>query len=409
MFPYFVLLFLILLFFIIPYRNEKRCECFPFVTYSIILLNVLLYLVDHWGRIQEYGHLFGVMAYTPRESAWYTLFTYSFAHMNVFHIGFNMWFFYLIGGQVEERMGRGAFALFYLGGAWASALGYWIFTMITAETLPMIGASGAVYATLGAYFILYPFEEFRFFYSILFRMGTISIATLFFVGYKVLGDLLYAWMQMKYAHQGVGLNVAHWSHLAGLIFGVSVSLAAFGAYSFTGKKRPTYDDKQRRRLFKKKSRRKFYSDAALPEPMTEAEFEAATDDCTPAEAIQRGIFFHNGRMIEWGFQEMLFENPKACLEAEKQLEMIEMMRVHGRDSLAEVACWNLLEKYPSAPEAVQVRLELGRRLARLPEMRQKAAQLLREFLNSGPSARDRIDAERILKRIEDKPLWNWRG
>jgi hypothetical protein len=113
-------------------------------------------------------------------------------------------------------------------------------------------------------------------------------------------------------------------------------------------------------------------------------------------------------MLEWAYQEMLFENPKACLDPETQWKTIEMLSVHGRDALAEVAAWNLVEAHPNSPEAIQARLTLGTALARLPEMRKDAARLLRDFLASEPAMRDRTEAERLLRRLEERPLYLWK-
>jgi len=264
---------------------------------------------------------------------------------------------------------------------------------------------------LGAYFILYPFEDFRFWYFAFFRYGTIKIATIFFVLYKVFGDAIMAWSQVwsvKTATVAVS-RTAHWAHLGGLVFGVAVAVALYGIGAFTGKVYPSREEKARRRRLQRIARRKFYSDGLLPEPMSEAELRAATEDITPLEGIRRGLFFHNGRILDWAYQEMLFENPKACLEPALQCQVIEMLRVHGREALAEIAAWNLIEVHPQSPEAVEVRLNLGRALIQVPGMRNEAVRLLREFLAAEPAARDRAEAERLLAHLDERPLWRWKG
>lgn len=398
MFPFF-------LFFLFPYANDNPWQRFPLATVLLIIVNVFAYLCTVWLPAPESEALVRGLMYRPGESAWFTLLTCTFLHAGLFHLGFNLWFFYLVGGQVEERMGTLWFVLFYLGGGLSASLGHGLYCWLIGQPLGLLGSSGSIYAVLGAYFVLYPFKEFRFWYFILYRWGTIKIATLFYVGYKVLGDVIWAWSQV--AHQASS-NIGHWSHLGGLAFGVAVALAAFGAYPFTGKRPLSREEKARHRRFRRASRRKFYSDDLLVERMSEAELAAATDDITPLEAIRRGLFFHNGRMLEWGYQEMLFENPKACVKPAMQLEMIEMLCIHGRDGLAEVAAWNLIEAHPNTPEAIQARFELGRMLARLPGTHHEALRLLREFLASEPALRERSEAERLVRRLEERPLWRWR-
>jgi len=393
------------MFFLFPYANDKRCERFPVATFSLIAVNGLAFAGELWLRASGHWDVVQALIYKPGETGWYTMLTSPFLHAGFLHLATNLWFFRLIGGQVEERMGSSLFVLFYLGGGIFSSLGHALYCRLVGQTVGILGASGCVYAVLGAYFILYPFEEFRFWYFFFMRWGTIKIATLFFVAYWVLSDVVSAYSDFLDFER---VRVAHWAHLGGLAFGVAVALTAFGAYPFTGKRRLTPDEKADQRRLRRIARRKFYSDGLLPEPMSEEELQAATEDVSPAEAIRRGLFFHNGRMIEWGYQELLFQNPKACLEPAMHLQMIEMLRVHGREALAQVGAWNLLQAHPQSPEAIQTRLELARSLATLPEMHGEAARLLREFLAAEPAMRERAEAERLLRRLEDRPLWQWK-
>jgi len=408
-----ILLFLVFLFVFFPYANDKRVTRFPFVTAGLIGVNVLFFVLEVWGRQRGYGTSLDTLTFRPGESPGYALLTYAFVHADVFHLFFNLWFLYLIGGQVEERMGRVFFLAFYLAGALSAALAHTIYVYLILPvlgeagltTVGLLGASGAIYAVLGAYFILYPFEEFRFWYCFPFflRAGTIRVATLFFVVYKALGDFVLAYLQLKV----VGASAAaHWAHLGGLALGLGIGLAAFGGYAFTGRTPPSREEQARRRLLRQVARRKLYTDAPK---LSEDELLMATDDLTPEEAIERGIFFHAGRLLEWGYQELLFANPRACLEPPRQWATIELLRVHGRDSLAEVACWNLIETHPRAPESIQARLELARLLSVLPEMRQEAARLLKEFLAADPALREKTEAQGLLRRMEEKPLWQWKS
>lgn len=406
----------LLFFLLFPYANDNRSERFPVVTLALIFANLLAFAAQAWLVLRGQGAVVEALIYRPGESSWYSLVTYAFLHADPLHLLFNLWFLWLIGGQVEQRTGRLWFPLFYLGGGLCAAFGHALYCSVlppevavaageSAKTVGIIGASGCVYAVLGAYFILYPFEEFRFWYFMFMRWGTIRIATVFFVTYKALGDVFLAWTAASY---GLVTTVANWAHLGGLVYGVGVALAVFGSYALTGRERLTQDEILRRRRFRRIARRKFYSDGLLPEPMSEKEFEAATDDITPAEAIRRGLFFHNGRMIDWGYQEMLIENPETCLEPSIQLEMIDVLMEHGREGLAEVAAWNLLEAYPRTPEAIQARFILGRMLTRLPEMRGTAKRLLREFLACEPAMRERLEAERLVRKLDERPLWQWK-
>jgi membrane associated rhomboid family serine protease len=397
---------LLLLFLLFPYANDNQCRRFPVATLLLIILNILVFAWQVFLHWEGHQAVIESAAYLPGRSAGYTLITNAFLHGSILHLGINMWFFLLVGGQVEERMGSFWFFLFYMGGAITSSLGHGLLCHLVGQPAWLIGASGAVFAVMGAYLILYPWEDFRFWYFILLRWGTIKIATFFFMAYKILVEVILAISQIT---DFGGTTVAHWAHLGGLAFGIAVALAAFGSYPFTGIRRLTPEEKAREKRLRRVARRRVYSDMPLPEPMSEEELRRATDDISPEEGIRRGLFFHSGRLLEWAYQEMLFHSPQACLEPDVQLKLIEQLRVHGRDALAEIAAWNLIDTYPESRESHRARFELGCVMASRREDHEEARRLLREFLDSMPPMRDQVEAERLLRRLQDRPLWQWKS
>lgn len=74
-------------------------------------------------------------------------------HADLFHIGFNMLLMFYCGRQVEQALGPGPLALLYVLGAYVSAGGHYLFN--AGDPAPMVGASGAVSAVIGAYAMLY--------------------------------------------------------------------------------------------------------------------------------------------------------------------------------------------------------------------------------------------------------------
>lgn len=88
------------------------------------------------------------------EDQWLTVLTHMFLHGSILHLLGNMWFLWIFGGNVEDRLGPLRFLLFYLisGGVAAAAQ----FAAGPGSTVPMLGASGAISGVLGAYLILFP-------------------------------------------------------------------------------------------------------------------------------------------------------------------------------------------------------------------------------------------------------------
>ena len=95
--------------------------------------------------------MYGVV---PADLSWPTLITSMFLHGSWSHVIGNMWYLWIFGDNVEDRVGHGRFIIFYLLCGMAAALGQ--VAMDPTSMLPTIGASGAIAGVMGAYFVLYP-------------------------------------------------------------------------------------------------------------------------------------------------------------------------------------------------------------------------------------------------------------
>src|SRR5690606_22414283 len=82
-----------------------------------------------------------------------------FLHGGFFHIISNLWFLWIFGNNVEDRLGKVAFLIFYLFCGVAAALLQYFFNASSA--VPMIGASGAVSGVLGAYYVFFPHAKIK--------------------------------------------------------------------------------------------------------------------------------------------------------------------------------------------------------------------------------------------------------
>jgi membrane associated rhomboid family serine protease len=141
-----------------------RVSATPVVTYTLIALNVLAYVVElAYGKAVEYGQMVG---FEPdgrlREyigvalGDWYRLLSSAFLHslpngvLGIFHILFNMWALYVVGPALERMLGKSRFLAIYL----VSALAGSVLLYVLAPFQPAIGASGAIFGLFGAWFML---------------------------------------------------------------------------------------------------------------------------------------------------------------------------------------------------------------------------------------------------------------
>ena len=175
----------------IPLRDDNPAQRVPFVTRAIIVLNVIVFvyelsladgtheLLRDWGVVP--GRLFAALTgetSLPVELS--TLVTSMFLHGGWLHLIGNMWYLWIFGDNVEDRMGHGRFIVFYLLCGVAAALTQ---TIINPDSVvPMVGASGAIAGVMGAYFVLYPKSRIVTLIPIILFFQIVEIPAIFFLG-----------------------------------------------------------------------------------------------------------------------------------------------------------------------------------------------------------------------------------
>jgi len=202
-----------------PYKDDNPRILFPFVTFGIIILNVLVFLGQFWisGNDPDIGrsmvYLYG---FVPAEFNPLTIFTSMFMHGGFAHIIGNMWFLYIFGDNVESILGHVKYFMFYLACGIGAALAQ--FFVEPASQVPMIGASGAVAGVLGAYMIRFPKA----------RVHVLAVIIIFITTFVVPAQIvlgLWFLMQLSGGLGSLGVDttggVAWFAHIGGFIIGVT--------------------------------------------------------------------------------------------------------------------------------------------------------------------------------------------
>jgi membrane associated rhomboid family serine protease len=138
----------------IPLRDVIPSRTTPYITITIIVLNGLAWLFEislPHDVLNEFLAVYGVV---PASFSAPTLITSMFLHGSWLHVLGNMWYLWIFGDNVEDRVGHGRFIVFYLLCGIVAGLGQ--VAVDPSSTLPTIGASGAIAGVIGAYFVLYP-------------------------------------------------------------------------------------------------------------------------------------------------------------------------------------------------------------------------------------------------------------
>src|SRR6476660_2807816 len=138
----------------IPLRDVIPSRTTPYITITIIVLNAVAWLFELSLPHETLNAFLTVYGVVPASFAPATLITSTFLHGSWSHVLGNMWYLWIFGDNVEDRVGHGRFILFYLLCGIIAALGQ--VAVDPHSTLPTIGASGAIAGVMGAYFVLYP-------------------------------------------------------------------------------------------------------------------------------------------------------------------------------------------------------------------------------------------------------------
>ena len=197
----------------------------PVVTYVLIALNVLFFLVELGG-----GDAFiGKWAFVPSRflanpgSDFLTLFTSMFMHAGWVHLGGNMLYLWIFGDNVEDRFGHVVFTIFYLVCGLAATFAQLAFSI--GSDVPNLGASGAIAGVLGAYIVLFPQGK----VNVLMGRGVVPMSALVVIG---------LWIVLQF-FSGIGSianttdtgGVAYMAHIGGFIAGFALAFVLRGSRS----------------------------------------------------------------------------------------------------------------------------------------------------------------------------------
>jgi membrane associated rhomboid family serine protease len=155
------------------------------------------------------------------------VFTHMFLHGGWLHLFGNMLYLWIFGNNVEDRLGRPAFLGFYLlGGIVAAALQV---VVDPGSGLPMVGASGAIAGTLGAYLVLYPGARILSLVFLGFFYQLIEVRALIVLGFWFVLQLIdgVASLGADTAAEG---GVAFFAHIGGFVAGIVIGLLVRGRH-----------------------------------------------------------------------------------------------------------------------------------------------------------------------------------
>lgn len=156
-----------------------------------------------------------------RSAILFSLFSSLFLHGGLLHVAGNMWFLWIFGDNIEDRLGSLRYVVFYLCGGLLATLCHY-YTQ-PDSVIPVIGASGAVAAVLGAYAVTHPMANIRCLIFLLFFVMHVDLPAVVVLGFWFVQQLLEA---MGTLDLGAGGGVAWWAHVGGFVTGALFMILA---------------------------------------------------------------------------------------------------------------------------------------------------------------------------------------
>jgi membrane associated rhomboid family serine protease len=221
---------------VIPLRDRNPTRRTPFVTLAVIAACIGVFLLElsvsasggdaalerffeQWGAVPSHISA-AVRTGDLGSQAIVGIFTSMFLHGGWLHLFGNLLFLWIFGNNVEDRLGSAAFALFYVAGGVAAALAQVVID--PTSDAPLVGASGAIAAALGAYIVLFPGARILSLVFLGFFYQLLEVPAVIVLGYWFVLQLVSGVASLGAETAGGG--VAFFAHIGGFVMGVVVGL-----------------------------------------------------------------------------------------------------------------------------------------------------------------------------------------
>lgn len=196
----------------------------PVVTYALIVINVLFFLVE----LSAGDAFIERWSVVPRRllanpiADFITIFTAMFMHAGWMHLLGNMLYLWIFGDNVEDRLGHARYLIFYLLCGIAAT-----FAQVLVDpnsNVPNLGASGAIAGVLGAYLLMFPRGSVR----VMMGRGIIPMPALIVIGFWAVLQFLSGFGAIATTEQTSGGGVAYMAHVGGFVAGLVLAVIMGG-------------------------------------------------------------------------------------------------------------------------------------------------------------------------------------
>ncbi|MCO4846731.1 MAG: rhomboid family intramembrane serine protease [Yoonia sp.] len=202
----------------LPIRDHNPSQTTPYMTYTLMALNILIFLVGYLTLTtdQALSQFYYDYALIPARFVagenYSALLTSMFLHAGFMHLAGNMLFLWIFGDNLEDEMGPVRFLIFYITCGVGAYLAQ--FAVDPNSAIPIVGASGAIAGIMGGYLLLFPKAKVDIFIFLIIFIRILPIPAWVMLG---------VWFALQ-LFNGISVDisgggVAHWAHAGGFIVG----------------------------------------------------------------------------------------------------------------------------------------------------------------------------------------------
>ncbi len=391
----------------IPIRTNSPVRRTPVVNYTLIGLNILVFLGTELLGARSDGFGEGVkdrFALTSHDLKLYQFFTYQFLHGDIWHLFGNMLFLWIFGNSVNSKMGNLSYLLFYLAAGVFAGAG---FTLLSDGSC--IGASGSIAGVTTAFLVLHPHTEVTAFYWLGFFIGTMPIKAILLILVKII-----LWDNIISPSLYGGAGVAYSAHLFGYFFGF---VLCFMLLLLRALPRDQFDILAvAKRYYQRQQFR-----AAMADPNARAQavygtvarpvsvFTGRPIEDKPAAVDEESVRLRTevAELVSKGdytaaadaYERLIARDPEQCLPKRNLQTVANQLMTLGRYPQAAGAYERYLRAYPKDGDVMQIKFLLGIIYAKYLQRHEAAEKMFRECAAGLPDPQQRQQAGQWLETI----------
>lgn len=387
---------------LLPIRTNISPRRTPYTNYALIAINVIIFIATYNFSEKALYSWADRFMLTPAYPFLWQFITYAFLHGGIGHILGNMYFLYMFGNNVNDRLGHTGYLLFYLAGAVFSAIGHIFAASLYGAGIatPVLGASGAIAAVTGAYLVLFPQTLITIVYWFFF-IGTMEIPAIFLILFKMV------FIDNIIARSAP--NVAYDAHLAGYVFGMGSILLLLATRLLPGdmydlwgmitqwNRRRVYRDTvtESGDAFKGRLSKKIRVKEVKTEAQKQAEEEKVSIKYKIIALINHGNIASATDLYLENQSDSAGPLPKQAL-----LDIANQLMSVGKWAPAAETYEKFLSLYGSYEYSEQVRLMLGITYSRYLKNKEKALEHLKKAVNKLSDAEQKKMCSEEIQRLE---------